>query len=302
MAMRIGCDHLVYALMTTEDTAESAPTYGEVKAAPGVMSININPNASLATAFYDDGPGETASTLGNIDVEIQKNVLTTQNKADLLGHSIDANGGIAYADDDVPPFVAIGFRTLKSNGKYRYVWLYKGRFADPEDNNETKADSINFQSDTISGQFVKLSYQYTINGKQKRLWKYEIDADNPSASESVMDGWFEDVVVPSGSSPTPVPAPSLTIAWAPGTEAGSTKATITGAAGEGNHFAVKVSATTIATPNVGDAATGLAVYVSAADITDVDVDEYVGVYEVTATNTVVKFTLHKLIADDINAG
>lgn len=196
MAMRIGCDNLHYAIMTTEDTATSAPIYAELKSAPGVMHININPNASLATAFFDDGPGDTASTLGNIDVEIQKNTLTTENKADLLGHTIDANGGVAYADDDTPPFVAIGFRTLKSNGKYRYVWLYKGRFADPEDNNETKADSINFQSDTISGQFVKLNYAVTIGDKSKRLWKYEIDADNIDADQDTMDDWFEDVMFP----------------------------------------------------------------------------------------------------------
>ncbi len=197
MAMRIGCDKLHYALMTTEDTATSAPVYATTKAAPGVMHVNINPNASLATAFFDDGPGDTASTLGNIDVEIQKNSLTTENKADLLGHTIDANGGVAYADDDTPPFVAISFRTLKSNGKYRYVWLYKGRFADPEDNSETKADSINFQSDTISGQFVKLNYPTTIGAKSKRLWKYEIDSDNTEASQAAMDTWFDEVTFPS---------------------------------------------------------------------------------------------------------
>ena len=62
MAMRIGCDNLVYALMTTEETISSAPVYDDVVAAPGVMSIKINPNSTLATAFFDDGPGDTAST------------------------------------------------------------------------------------------------------------------------------------------------------------------------------------------------------------------------------------------------
>ena len=83
-----------------------------------------------------------------------------------------------YAGNDVPPWVAIGFRTLKSNGNYRYVWLYKGRFSDPEDNNETKADSINFQSDTIKGQFVKLEYGVSVDGSVRKAWKYEIDEDN----------------------------------------------------------------------------------------------------------------------------
>jgi phi13 family phage major tail protein len=298
MAMRIGCDHLVYAKMTTEETATSAPVYDAVVAAPGVMHININPNTSLATAFFDDGPGETASTLGNIEVEIQKNTLTTQNKADLLGHTIDGNGGIAYADDDVPPFVAIGFRTLKSNGKYRYVWLYKGRFADPEDNNETKADSINFQSDTISGQFVKLQYPYTVGGASKRLWKYEIDADNASANQDVMDDWFTEVQFPTDA----IAAPTLTVAWAAGTVSGSTKATITDAAGSGNHFAYKKSATSIDTPNVGDTATGITSYTSAANITSVTAGDYIGIYEVTAADAVVKFVLHQVVSGEINAG
>ena len=197
MATRIGCDNLVYAIMTTEDTAEAAPVYGEVAKAPGVMHVNINPNSSLETLFADDGPMEAASTLGKIDVEIQKNELTTQNKADLLGHQVDSNGGVVYGDSDVPPWVAIGFRTLKSNGKYRYVWLYKGKFSEPEDQNETKGDSINFQSDTISGQFTRLSKPFTINGKSVRPWKYEIDMDNTEAKESAITSWFDAPVMPA---------------------------------------------------------------------------------------------------------
>lgn len=197
MATRIGCDNLVYALMTTEDTATEAPVYGEVKAAPGVISVNINPNASQQTLFADDGPMETATTLGQIDVAINKAELTAENKADLLGHTIDDKGGVIYGDSDVPPWVAIGFRTLKSNGNYRYVWLYKGKFTDPEDNNETKGDSINFQTDTINGQFVKLNNQLDINGKKVRLWKYELDGDSEAADKTTMDNWFKSVTMPS---------------------------------------------------------------------------------------------------------
>lgn len=200
MATRIGCDNLVYAVMTKEDTAEAAPEYGEVKSAPGVISVNINPNASQETLFADDGPMETATTLGKIDVAINKAELTTENKADLLGHQIDGAGGIVYGDSDVPPWVAIGFRTLKSNGNYRYVWLYKGKFADPEDNNETKGDSINFQTDTINGQFVKLTNQITVNNKLVRLWKYELDGDSESADTTVMTNWFKSVTMPKTAS------------------------------------------------------------------------------------------------------
>ena len=190
MATRIGCDNLVYAIMKTEETADAAPVYDTVVPAPGVMSLNINPNGSQETLFADDGPMEVASTLGNIEVEIQKNELTTQNKADLLGHVIDGKGALVYGDSDIPPWVAIGFRTLKSNGKYRYVWLYKGKFNEPEDANETKGDSINFQTDTISGQFTRLNYAYTVGGKKVRPWKYELDQDSNGADTDLPATWF----------------------------------------------------------------------------------------------------------------
>ena len=199
MATRIGCDNLVYAIMTTEDTATSAPAYGEPKPAPGVMHININPNASQETLFADDGPMETATTLGKIEVEIQKNELTTENRADMLGHVIDSNGGIIYSDSDIPPYLAIGFRTLKSNGKYRYSWLYKGKFTDPEEQNETKGDGINFQADTITGQFTRLNNEVTVGSAKKRIWKYELDGDNANAKAEVMAKWFESVVMPAST-------------------------------------------------------------------------------------------------------
>ena len=197
MATRIGCDNLVYALMSVEDTADKAPEYTEVVKAPGVMSININPNGSQETLFADDGPMETASTLGRIEVEIQKNELTTQNKADLLGHSIDSKGALVYGDSDIPPWVAIGFRTLKSNGKYRHVWLYKGKFTEPQDQNETKGDGINFQTDTINGQFVKLNFGYKLGEKTVRPWKYELDGDSENADSATIESWFQAPVMPT---------------------------------------------------------------------------------------------------------
>ena len=197
MATRIGCDNLVYAIMTTEDTVETPPVYAEVKKAPGVMSLNISPNSSTETLFADDGPMETASTLGNIEVEIQKNQLNTQERADLLGHVIDSNGALVYGANDIPPWTAVGFRTLKSNGKYRYVWLYKGKFSEPDDTNETKGDSINFQADTIKGSFARLNYPYTLEGKKRNVWKYELDEDFETAKADVIASWFEAPVMPT---------------------------------------------------------------------------------------------------------
>lgn len=197
MATRIGVSNFHYAIMTQEDTITTPPTYDTPKAAPGLMSLNINPNASVDTLFADDGPAETATTLGQIEVEVQKNYLTTENKADLLGKTIDNKGGLVSSGADIPPWVAIAFRSLKSNGKYRYCWLYKGKFMDPEDNNETKGDSINWQSDTITGNFAKLVYEIKNEaGKVITPYKYELDEDDEAADAETIKAWFADVVMP----------------------------------------------------------------------------------------------------------
>lgn len=197
MATRIGVSNFNYAVMTEEDTLTTPPVYDTVKSAPGIMSININPNASVDTLFADDGPFETATTIGQVEVEVQKNSLTTENKADLLGKAIDTKGGLISSATDIPPWVAVGFRSLKSNGKYRYVWLYKGKFQDPEDNNETKGDSINWQSDTITGNFVRLVYEQTYEGRTIAPYKYEMDEEDETADPTTISTWFDDVVMPT---------------------------------------------------------------------------------------------------------
>lgn len=192
---RIGCDHLVYAPLTKDDG--TTLTYGTPVALPNVMKININPNPSSETLFADDGPAETAATLGKIEVEIDKAALTLVEKAALLGHQKDANGVLMYGSNDSAPNVAIGFRTLKSNGTYRYVWLLKGKFMEPEDNNETKGDSISFQNDTIKGEFAKVNKRFTVNGKEIQPWKSEADDEDGTTPSTAIATWFDDVYLPA---------------------------------------------------------------------------------------------------------
>jgi len=188
MAMRIGVEGLYYALQTADDG--TLLTYDTPVALPGVMKININPNMAFGTAYFDNGPGDTATTLGDIDVEIEKNSLTSAEKVALLGHTLDVNKVLAYGAQDTSPYVAIGFKTLKSNGKFKYVWLLKGKFADGEENAETKNDSISFQSDTIKGKFVKVNKSYTYGGKTFQPWKMDADEEDAAVDAAIFTAWF----------------------------------------------------------------------------------------------------------------
>lgn len=196
-ATRIGCDNVVVAKLT--ESTDGTPTYIEPTALPGVIKLSVNPNASLDTLFYDDGPGDTAATLGKIEVEFEKNALSTTEKAYLLGHGIDTNGVLVFGANDVPPWIALGFRTLKSNGTYKFVWLLKGKFSDPEESNETKGDSISFQTDTIKGQFVKLNKEYTVDGKTSKPYKTEVDEEHTGANAKLITDWFKAPVLPNAT-------------------------------------------------------------------------------------------------------
>jgi uncharacterized protein YjdB len=100
----------------------------------------------------------------------------------LLGHSYDEETGLLKKGaNDVAPWVACGFRSLKSDGSYRYFWLTKGKFRPTEENIETKGDSVNFQTPSITGSFAK-----RVSDDQ---WELVADSSNPN-SAALVNTWF----------------------------------------------------------------------------------------------------------------
>lgn len=178
----IGLSNLVYAkLITDPPYGQGQATYEEPKLIAGAISVNINANTSSETLFADDGPYETATTIGQIEVELNVADLPLDVQAELLGHTYE-NGVLIRKGGDVPPWVAIGFKSLKSNGKYRYTWLAKGRFGIPEQSNQTKGDAVEFQTPTITGSFVKRECDDE--------WERHIDEDDENFTPDMASNWF----------------------------------------------------------------------------------------------------------------
>lgn len=177
----IGLDHLVYATLTN-DPASGTATYGTPIGIPGVIEVKINPNSSTATLFAENGPYEVETVQGQIAVDINVADLPLDVQAALFGHTIDANGVLIRKSNDVPPWVAIGFRSLKSNGKNRYTWLAKGKFSIPQQDNKTRADKADFQTPTATGSFVKRECDDE--------WERHIDEDSTGYTATQGTNWF----------------------------------------------------------------------------------------------------------------
>ena len=60
---------------------------------------------------------------------------------DLTGAVADDNGVLISASENAGVPVAVGFRALKPDGKYRYFWIYKIKFGIPATNLQTKGNT-----------------------------------------------------------------------------------------------------------------------------------------------------------------
>lgn len=175
----VGLKDLYYALLEKDDSTGVA--YGTPVRIAGAIQANINPNASIETLFADDGPMETATTMGQIELELVAADVPLDVQAILLGHTV-SGAILKRKSNDVPPWVAVGFRALKSNGKYRYTWLLKGKFSQPEQSHETKGDSVNFQTPTLTGNFVKRDFDDE--------WIHQTDEDLADYVATIGQNWF----------------------------------------------------------------------------------------------------------------
>lgn len=187
----IGLRDVHYAIATKDDA--TGTTYETPVRIAGAISANVNPNTASATLFADDGPYDSATTLGEIELELNMADIPPAVSAVMLGHAYN-NGLLVKKSTDVPPYLAIGYRSLKSNGAYRYTWLYKGKFTDGEQNNSTKGDDIEYQTPTLKGAFVKRAFD--------DAWQMEADSDDANVSGSTITNWFTAVVEPSAATKT----------------------------------------------------------------------------------------------------
>jgi phi13 family phage major tail protein len=178
----VGLEDIYYAKLTSD--ASDGAVYGTPVKITGAIMANVKSGSNSATLFGDNAPLDTSTSLGNIELELNVADIPLETKAILLGSTAVTAGKLSSKSSDTPPWIALGFKGKKSNGKYRYVWLDKGKFRDPDDNYETKKDSVNYQPPTINGNFVAREYD--------KEWKQTLDEDATGYQASMGTNWFID--------------------------------------------------------------------------------------------------------------
>ena len=191
-SVAIGLTNLHYAILTEDRAPKTngpddagAVAYEDPVRLPGAITANFSPNASNDTLFADDGPYDTASTLGAMSLELNVADIPPAHRATLLGATYNSTTGlIKDSSNDIPPYVAVGCSVKKSNGYDRLIWYLKGKFSAPDDNNQTKSDSINWNTPTITGNFLKRDFDDN--------WRFSVDTDDEhyTGSKTDFSKWF----------------------------------------------------------------------------------------------------------------
>ncbi len=180
-----------YVALVTENTESSYTTDKPYKLARAIKA-KVSDKRSSEELESDDGTEESLDAYEGTEVEIEVNSLAPQDLALLFGHKFE-NGYLVKSRDDKAPEVALGYRERKLNGKYEFVWLYCGRFAEGRDENrETYGKKPTAQTETIKGTF----HERAIDGVYDvRVDEDNLLADNTGAAAAIKE-WFSAVQEP----------------------------------------------------------------------------------------------------------
>lgn len=188
----IGLDKLYYAKITEAENGEE--TYGKPTQLAKAMSADLSVELAEATLYADDGAAEIVKEFKSGKLTLGIDDIGATVASDLSGATIDANGVIVSASEDGGTPVAVGFRAKKSNGKYRYFWLYRVKFGIPAANMATKGDNITFSTPTIEGTILRRNKADT---RGKHPWKAEVTEGDTTVTEETIVNWYNEVYEPT---------------------------------------------------------------------------------------------------------
>jgi phi13 family phage major tail protein len=198
----IGLDSVWFAKVTQDD-ADGYITDTPQFLAP-VAELTGDINTSEAIMYFDNLALEQLMAEGETVREFDLQGMAPELEALLSGDNFNAADG-SYTDRSDPtlaPYFAVGYRSKKSNGSYRYFWFYKGKFAKPKKDEKSQSDSADAMTTKLTYTAVKTRYQFTqansVTDGAKRFYKDE-DTSNVSVT-----GWFSAVQTPDATAPSAI--------------------------------------------------------------------------------------------------
>lgn len=188
----IGLDKLYYSKITEDDSGNE--TYATPAMLAKAVSAELSVELAEATLYADDVAAEIVKEFKSGTLTLGVDDIGVDVAADLTGAQIDKNKVLISGGQDAGSPVAIGFRAKKSNGKYKYYWLYRVKFGIPAASLATKGDSITFSTPSIEGTVL---CRNKADGNGNHPWKAEVTEGDTGVTASTITNWYKEVYEPS---------------------------------------------------------------------------------------------------------
>lgn len=166
-----GTDHLVYAPVlydnndTTGEEGTTGYVTGTVKVLAPVAEISKTVEVASDTKYYDNKAALTITAEGADTITLTIPALDLPTLADITGKTYDATLGAFLDGESVPKYFAIGYRLRLTDGTYRYVWRYKGKFAIPDETSQTENASTDTNNQQLTYTGIETIHNFTKTGK-----------------------------------------------------------------------------------------------------------------------------------------
>lgn len=185
MARQIGLKNLYVAKLLT-DLVGGLTTYEAPIKLERAIKASLKPKSSQTKLYSDDSVEDVLNSFDSVDVAIEVNQLSLSSRAFIQGAKV-IKGQLVESKNDIPPTLALGFQSKKTNGKYRFVWLFKGSFSLGDDTYEGETDKPKDQTASLSATF----YARDSDGNYRTI----ADEDEVNIDMAKITAWF--AAVPS---------------------------------------------------------------------------------------------------------
>ena len=154
----VGLKNMVLAPLTTD--TEAGHTYGDLQLVAGAIDASITPqNADPNVQYADDIEFNVLYADPELSFKTKMADIPLAIQEMIFGNRIDDNGVLVRTASDRPPYYAVGFKSEKSDGTFRYVWLFKVRAKPVTESYATKeGTTINRQTGEVEWTAIKRTH------------------------------------------------------------------------------------------------------------------------------------------------
>ncbi|MDL2317662.1 hypothetical protein LJC74_01020 [Eubacteriales bacterium OttesenSCG-928-A19] len=180
---------LYYALMTTQDTATSAPVYEKPQVLAKSIEVTITPAYREGKLHASNATVRNIKRIDTYGVKLNVAKIAYNNIQRVMGRAKDSNGVQIVTGSAIVPYLALGFACTLDDGTKEFWWLYKGNFAELTKSAKTLGEKTEYQTPTVEGTFIRRQDNDALAAIA--------DTADKSIPQSTIDGWYEAVYEPA---------------------------------------------------------------------------------------------------------